>query len=411
MKQRNKGRVPDLREFGLSVSDLRIPKLDLPKPSAEAIARSDPYQMDLPEGCAEIVEVARTDALQFLDSDQNTDGNLRGVGLGIEEVDGKPTGRFALTFLAYQKRPSAKVPRGCLLPDEIAWKGRNIPVDVIEVPSEFQWSRACPQGSFRLASCSGNAIAITEDGDAEGTLGGTFPRLGGGGHRGLTNAHIAFGLSFQDFVSGLPGTIFQLFQSPSGTRIYTGVVGAPNFEIMELDTIWPILAPSIFTLPIAGALAFDYVDCAAGDVDYKQITNPAFLTPLPLPQRTIRGGIITGARIRSARAPTPGTSVYKVGMQTGTTFGRIRIAFLQIPIAIGPLIIIFDQVLASMAIANGDSGASMIAENGNRYIGSCWGGLPLSGPPIRIGRRNLLLDHTLATPAHQIFWRMNLDLF
>jgi hypothetical protein len=410
MKQSNRNRLLDLGQDDLSLADLGVPELKLPKPSAEAIARNDPYQMDLPDGCAEIVEFARTEALKFFDRRQNSDGNLRGVGLGIEEVEGRPTGRFALTFLAHQKRPPSKVPSGCLLPEEVIWKGRRIPIDVLEVPGEIQSCRACPQGSFQPASCSGSSIAIRTDGDPEGTLGGTFRRLAGGGHRGLTNAHIAFGLSFQDFVRGLPGTIVQLFRSPSGTKIYTGVPGLQNFEIMEIDTIWPILAPLLFPIPV-GALAFIYLDCAAGDVDYKPIPNPRFLPPPPVPQRTIRGGIVTGARIGRARAPVPGTDVYKVGIQTGTTFGSIRVAFLQIPIAIGPLIIIFDQVLAQLVIANGDSGASMIAENGNRYIGSCWGGLPLSGPPIDIGGGDLMLDHTLATPAHQIFWRMNLDLF
>ena len=180
---------------------------------------------------------------------------------------------------------------------------------------------------------------------------------------------------------------------------------------MELDTIWPILAPLLFPIPIAGALAFIYLDCAAGDVDYKPIPNPGLFPPPTPPQRSIRGGIVTGGRIGPARAPTPGTSVFKAGVATGTTFGRIRVAFLQIPIAIGPLIIIFDQVLASTTIANGDSGSSMLAENGNRYIGSCWGGLPINGPPVDIGGGNLMIDHTLATPAHQIFWRMNLGLF
>ncbi|MEX2283980.1 MAG: hypothetical protein WEE89_15955 [Gemmatimonadota bacterium] len=409
MKRRT-GRLPDLGGAP-GLADLRVP--ELPPPPRDAIARTDPARMGLPRGCPETVEYARTEALRFLDKERNLDGNLRGVGLGLREVNGEPTDEFALTFLAYEKRPPDKVPKGCLLPRFVTRGNQKIRVDVIEAPGEIQWTQTpCPQGSFDLSSCSGAAIATEADGDWDGTLGGTWRRLDGSGHRGLTNCHVAIGdLSFQQFIAGLPGTIARLFESPRGKRIFTGVPGAQNFQIMEIDTIWPILAPWLLPIPIAGALPFVFLDCAAGDIDHRAVGNPLFLPPPPPPARNVRGGIITGARIRSAQAPIPGTEVYKVGAQTGTTFGRIRIAFLQIPIAIGPLIVIFDQVLARLAIANGDSGSSMIERTDNHYIGSCWGGLPLNGPPVDLGGGNLMLDHALATPAHQTFWRMNLDLY
>ena len=91
--------------------------------------------------------------------------------------------------------------------------------------------------------------------------------------------------------------------------------------------------------------------------------------------------------------------------------GHHALSFLQIPIAVGPIIIIFDQILCNLPIATGDSGAPLLTQSGNNYVGSCWGGLPLGGPPIDIGNDQIQVTHTLATPAHQIWWRMNLRLF
>ena len=357
--------------------------------------------------CRLIAECARGAALRYL----NRDPNFWGVGLGLRQVKGERTGEFALQFCVHRKLSQGQVPKGRLLPQTI----EGVPTDVIELGGKIvSTQQVCPAATGDPSACAGAAIDNQPPTNAGGgTYGGSWRRIDSSGQRGLVNAHVALGFGFLDFVAGLPGSITRLFQPPRGEEIFTNALGAgtDNFRIMEIDTIWPILAPLTIGLPIAGALAFVYLDCAAGDVDYRAVPiAPPMMAPPPPPPRAPIKGIVGGARIESMRAPIPGTDVYKIGDRTTFTFGEILLSFLQIPIAVGPIVVIFDQVPCSVPIATGDSGAPLLAQNGNNYIGSCWGGLPLGGPPVNVGNGQILLTHTLATPAHQIWWRMNLRL-
>ena len=391
--------TPLPRSKDLGLSKIKIPPLPSRPREADDTA-------GLPEDCKRIVACVRGPALVYLDRDPN----LWGVGLGIRRVKGEKTDQYAVQFCVHRKLPKGRVPKGCLLPDSID----GLPVDVVEIGGDIMLTqRPCPAATGVASGCAGAAINNEPPLAAGGgTFGGSWRRLDGSGQRGLTNAHVALGFGFLDFVAALPGSIGRLFLPPSGEEIFTNSLGAINFRIMRIDTIWPILAPIIPTLPIAGAQAFVYLDCAAGDMDYRAVAGPPPLPAPPAPPPLAsRSGVVGGGTIESARPPIPGTDVFKIGDTTILTFGEIVLSFLQIPIAVGPIIVIFDQILCDLPIAGGDSGAPLLTQSGNNYLGSCWGGLPLGGPPINIGPGNFLLTHTLATPAHQIWWRMNLRLF
>ena len=391
--------TPLPRSKDLGLSKIKIPPLPSPPPEADDTA-------GLPDDCKRIVACVRGPALVYVDRDSN----IWGVGLGIKRVKGEKTGQYAVQFCVHRKLPKGRVPKGCMLPDSID----GVPVDVVEIGGNIMMAqRPCRAGNIEASGCAGARIDNQPPGaGGGGTFGGSWRRLDGSGQRGLTNAHVALGFGFLDFVAALPGSIGRLFQPPRGEEILTNLLGAANFRIMRIDTIWPILAPTTLTLPIAGALAFVYLDCAAGDMDYRAIAPPPQPPAPPVPPPlAARSGIVGGGTIESARPPLPGTDVYMIGAQTMFVFGEIILSFLQIPIAVGPIIIIFDQILCNLPIATGDSGAPLLTQSGNNYVGSCWGGLPLGGPPIDIGNDQIQVTHTLATPAHQIWWRMNLRLF
>ena len=388
--------LPQTKDLGLS--KIKLPSLPSPPRDADDTA-------GLPEDCKRIVECVRGPALVYFERDSN----IWGVGLGIKRVRGEKTGEYAVQFCVHRKLSKGRVPVGCMLPDTID----GLSVDVVEIGGDImQMQLVCPAATGIPSGCAGAAIGNQPPGtDGGGTFGGSWPQLFGSGQRGLVNAHSALGFGFLDFIAALPGSIGLLFRSPAGEEIITNSLGADNFRIMRIDTIWPILAPLNLTLPVSGAMALVYLDCAAGDIDYRALPGPPMLfgPPAPPPRAPV-SGIVGGGTIESAVAPIPGTDVYKIGDTTTFTFGEIILSFLQIPIAVGPLLIIFDQVLCNMAIATGDSGAPLLTQGGNNYVGSCWGGLPIGGPPVDIGNDQILITHTLATPASQIWWRMNLRL-
>lgn len=386
----------------LEERDWRAP--DLPPIPTHPLVPTDSRKMELPEGCAEIAEFARTEALQFLAKDRS----LTGVGLGMQYVRGICTDKFALQFLTRKKTAPRKVKSGLLLPKTVHWKGRELLVDVLEFDAEIALTGAFPSlppmvrqtGAFTGSATSSDSTACG------GTLGGVWPSLFGSGERGLTCAHVALGFGVRDLLANLPGSLSQLFQPPAGSNIIVSGglnIGQNLFELMEIDTPWPVLVPWPFAIPVAGALGFIYVDGAAGRVQPKTFGLPNFLPP-PAPPAPPKKQTITGARVGAARAPVPGTPVYKIGQSTGITWGTVMLSFLQVPIPVGPFVIIFDQILSRLDIAERDSGASLLTEHGNHYLGSCWGGLPTRRPTVievnvpSCGGDNLMLPHTLATP-------------
>lgn len=190
------------------------------------------------------------------------------------------------------------------------------------------------------------------------------------------------------FLANFPSSIGNLFRSPSGQEMIVSdgsQIGQRVYRLMSIDTLWPMLVP--WPGPVlAGALGFIYVDGAAGNIRPRALPNPPnfFAAPSPPPppekKRTVAGG-----RIGSARAPVPGTVVYKIGQTTGVTWGRVLVSFLQIPIPVGPLVIIFDQILCRLTIGTGDSGSSLLMENGHHYTRIMLG-FP-RGEPLQWSRR------------------------
>lgn len=380
---------------GSKLGEWDIP--ELPRIPEHPDVPTDPFQMGMPEGCAEIADFARTGALELLAKDTN----IRGVGLGLRHVRGKETGEFAVQFLVHKKLKPEQVPEGCLLPKQVDWKGKKLWVDVLEMPGDIDTAQA-PRGAFTRQTDALSGSAISNDASGEGgTLGGTFNALFGSGQRGLTCAHVAIGMGIQAFIANFPSSIGNLFRSPSGQEMIVSdgaQIGQNVYRLMGIDTPWPMLVP--WPGPImAGALSFIYVDGAAGKVRPRSISNPIFFPPPAPPPPPEKKRTVAGARIGAARAPLPGTPVYKIGQRTGITWGRILVSFLQIPIAVGPLVIIFDQILCRLTIGTGDSGSSLLMENGHHYLGSCWGSL---GGNLSTG----LGDHTLATP----WWWLSLLL-
>ncbi|MCZ6605081.1 MAG: hypothetical protein O7A03_08045, partial [Alphaproteobacteria bacterium] len=131
------------------------------------------------------------------------------------------------------------------------------------------------------------------------------------------------------------------------------------------------------------------------------------------------GGIITGGTLRGTRVALPGDRVTKVGRTTGVTFGEVMISFLQIPIPVPippvPMIILFDQIMSSMSIGPGDSGAALM-DRDLHFMGHCCLGLPLgirgvtpAAPPGCAVTQQDVVPITLSTPYYWTERLMNLD--
>ncbi len=414
MARRRIQSLPTCAELGLGAVDLP----SLPAPPRRPRAPLHLADYELPDDVYRIIDYIQGPGLALLHQivERRGHANVWALGLGIKRVRGEKTGEFAAQFLVQQKLPASRVPKGCVLPRSV---GDGIPTDVLQIDRTIHaLQRPCPGATGIPSACAGAAVTETPVQNGGGTLSGSWPSLTSSGDtRGMVSAHVALGFGFFDFLAALPGSIARLFTPPRGQEIFTNSLGAPgNFRIMEIDSPWPILAPAAFALPglPAGAAAFFYVDSAAGRLDFEPLPVPPPLPPGPAPPpQPVRGGIVgPPARIRSARAPLPGTAVYKIGATTFRTWGEISLSFLVVPIAVGPFTILFDQVVCDLTIAPGDSGAPVLTsaapgQTVNRFIGQAWGGLP----PVVAGPGPLLLGRTLATPAHQIWWRLDLDMF
>lgn len=396
----------------LGFGKVKPPRLPGPPERPKAPLHFGDY--DLPDDARKIVEYIEGEGVALLQNllEKKNYHNVWALGLGKKEV----TGEFCATYLVQAKQPKHLVKKGCLLPTTI---GDGIPTNVIERQRKIHLLQTpCPAMTGVPSACGGASITNSPVPNGGGSLCGSWQTLlGGGSQRGMVNTHVALGFGFLDFIAALPGSITWLFDSPDGEDIFTNSLGAPdNFRIMEIDTSWPILAPLFTAIPGlgGGGTAFVYLDSAAGDFDFQPPpANPLFLPPPPPPQPPRVGGLVgPPARIRTAQAPLPGTEVYKIGTTTFRTWGEISLAFLVIPIAIGPIVVLFDQVLCDLDISPGDSGAPVLTadtptQTPNHFIAHAWGGLP----PMQQLPGTLLLSNTLATPAHQIWWRMNLDMF
>lgn len=376
--------------------------------------------MDMPDECRAIAQYARTEAVRFA-----LDPNVRGFGLGLREVGGEETGEFALVVFVEEKLASRRVAPERMLPRTVVAEGHEVHVDVQRAPADvIRTTRlACPPFPRRSGGCAGSSISV-QGGDpcGGGTLTGTWSSLGGGGRRGMTCCHVALDFGIEEFLAGLPGSLAWLLRSPSGRRIVASAgldVGQDQFRLMRIDTPWPILVPWPTPLVIAGALAFIYVDAAAGRVRPEPLPVPPPLPPpAPISGMPPLRGAVGGGRLRDATAPIPGTPVTKTGRTTGTTWGRVLVSFLQIPIPVPgpvPIVILFDQILCRLSIAPGDSGAPLTTLD-LEFLGCCWGGLPFSvrtqrlAPPGCPTTDQDVIPTTLATPWWWLSVLMDLDL-
>jgi hypothetical protein len=193
-------------------------------------------------------------------------------------------------------------------------------------------------------------------------------------------------LQFSDFFERLKnpitflGAIMELFRSPRGRKIYYAdprQVGQQINQLMKIDTPWPMLVPVPFTV-MAGFLLLIYVDAAAGRVNPVALPNPPnFYPPVP-PAPVPKKMTVAGTKIKSARYPTPGTKAYLIGQTSGISWGKVKNSFLGIVLTLPqliaglPVVILFDQILTDITIRVGDSGSSLLTQDGNRYLGSCW---------------------------------------
>ena len=199
-RRRRRRPLPQTKDLGLS----KIKQPSLPSPPKEADDTAG-----LPEDCKRIVECVRGPALVYLERDSN----IWGVGLGIKQVKGEKTGEYAVQFCVHQKLLRGRVPGGCMLPDTID----GLPVDVVEIGGDIlQMQQVCPAATGTASGCAGAAINNQPPLSAGGgTVGGSWRTLVGSGRRGLTNAHVALGFGFPDFIASLPGSIAWLFRPPT----------------------------------------------------------------------------------------------------------------------------------------------------------------------------------------------------
>jgi len=347
---------------------------------------TDPYKMGLPQNCAEIADYCRTLGPGFLVKDPN----VWGVGLGSKKVKGEETGKYCIQFLVSKKLPLKKIKKDNILPKEIGFKRKNLVTDVLELPMKITSTFHAQGAGLQRHSLAYAGSAISNEPvrlanrNPSGTYGGTYRSLTGNSIRGITCAHVSIGLGIDAILAGLPGTLFDLFRSPSGERIYYSdaiQVGQPIYELMQIDTNWPMLVPWPFPLP-APILGFLYVDGDAGDVDPQTIpNNPPNFFPQQPPTRPIpRNRTIQDTEIDSPTVPLPTMQVYKLGQTTGITWGNILLSFVvlrpfQFAIGIGPIVVFFDQVISTPQVQRGDSGSPLITLIGNHYLASCWAGL------------------------------------
>jgi hypothetical protein len=226
----------------------------------------------------------------------------------------------------------------------------------------------------------------------------------------LTNAHVALSAGIQALVTGLPQSFGQLFASPRGKRLIAWDDGSgPNglvdsgfgpanpYELCQIDTDFSILTPIPIGIPALLAPAFLYTDVAAGPVRPANIPGVWSSQPIhPIPLRTT----VRGAHLGASKVPVPGETVYKVGSDTGTVWGRAILAGLVIVIPIPPIVpllpaqmLIFNLNLYDLAEGEGDSGSVPVARTNDRPTGVA--GLGLGA--FKFGQVNSL---TLATPTH-----------
>lgn len=396
---------------------------DLPKlPDPETL---DPRNKNIPRDAALIARYGQTEALHF-----SRDPNVKGVGLGLRQHHGKQTDELCLVVMVGKKLRPRDVPKKCLLPTHITCEGQEFRVDVQEFPNlDFRFMHHCPRYPRITGGCSGSAISV-EGGDpcAGGTLTGTWRAQSGSRQRGMTCCHVSLGFGIDAFLANLPMSLLWLFDSPSGADIIASDAiqqGQNLHRLMSIDTPWPILVPFPMPIPVlGGAFAFILVDAAAGTIRPQAIPpfagRPFSFSPTPPHNPPVRGSI-TQQRIRSARVALPGMDVTKVGQTTGQTWGNVALSFVQffLPVPLGPfpLLIIFDQIISTMDIGPGDSGAALTTDDMN-YLGHCWAGLPFG---VRTGvspanpgalcpiTPNDVVPQTLSTPYYWTELLMNLD--
>jgi len=372
--------------------------------------------MDLDSTCKRIVDYARTDALHFFLKDPN----IWGIGLGQKMVKGENTKKFVLQFLVNKKLPKDQVKDECMIPPSI----NNFLTDVLESQLKIESTSAHNILSQQLSRRTrddfeaGSSISEVHGSGDDGTLTGVWKGLLSNEKRGLTNAHVALGFGFQDWVTALPGSILRLFESPNGRKIITASghnVGQGHYELMEIDTPWPILVPWPLPIPVIGILPVVYVDGAAGKIHPKILppnSSVSRASTIPSPLSIQEKKVITGGKMGHATLALPGSTVLKFGARLQIRWGQVKISFLQIaiPIPFLPLVVIFDQILSSLEITPGDSGSPLLTDSPSlQFLGSCWGGLP---PGRRMQHSSdIILRNTLSTPWYWYALLMNLNFF
>jgi len=288
------------------------------------------------------------------------------------------------------------------LPEEIISEGHSFRVGTRECPRRLVPTQG--PGNFARRSGTRGGVAVTNDpqdfGGAGGTYTGTFDKRGGGGLRGVTNAHVAVGFGFLDFLAN-PLGILAWFRSPRGETIYASSgpqVGQGRFELFRVETPWPVLTYIPLALP-PPALAFLYLDVAAGDIRLRHAPQARnFLPPgIPLPAVNEKE-LVTGVRAGSGRAFIGG-EVYGIGAELGLRWGRSLAQFLIFPLPVPipglPVIVIFNLNLYELDISPGDSGMLVLELQGDHPNGLA--GLGLGGSPA-----NPINNLTLATPLQLV---------